>query len=139
MDDVNLRKVRSAVSNGTRLLIDFDGRSPWGRRLRDLLDDLASDLGGIDALSEAERLLIRRTAMLSLQAEMMEQRFAKNGGCASVQELECYQRATNTLRRTLESLYHQPAAFGRRPIDVSPDDISPDEARSYLAEIGERP
>src|SRR5438874_13808595 len=67
-DDINSRKVRSAVSNGTKLLVDYDGRSPWGRRLKDLLSDLSADLGGADSLSEAEKVLIRRTAMLALQA-----------------------------------------------------------------------
>jgi hypothetical protein len=74
-----------------------------------------SDLGGEEALSEAERVLIRRASMLSLQTELMEQRFALNDcGEASAKQIEVYQRTTNTLRRTLESL-----GLRRRPRDVT--------------------
>ena len=54
--------------------------------------------------------------MLALQAELMEQNFAANeDGAASAKALDCYQRLTNTLRRTLESLGLQ-----RRARDVTP-------------------
>jgi hypothetical protein len=54
--------------------------------------------------------------MLTLQLELMEQRFAVNeNGEASAKQLETYQRVTNTLRRTLESLGLQ-----RRQHDVTP-------------------
>ena len=54
--------------------------------------------------------------MLSLQAELMEQQFAQaEDGVAPLKALETYQRITNTLRRTLESLGLQ-----RRAKDVTP-------------------
>jgi hypothetical protein len=46
------------------------------RRLRDLIADHASDLGGPDAISQAEKILVRRASMLTLQLELMEQAFA---------------------------------------------------------------
>ena len=74
-------------------------------RWRNLIGDITNDLGGADNISEAERVLIRRAAMMTLQAELMEQRFSQNeDGAASSQQIECYGRTTNTLRRTLEAL-----------------------------------
>lgn len=112
-----LSSLRSAISNGSALFVErFDQRSAWARRLRDLISDHLSDLGGNEAVSQAEKVLVRRAAMLALQAELMEQRFALNeGGEASAKQLETYQRVTNTLRRTLEALGLQ-----RRQRDVTP-------------------
>jgi hypothetical protein len=49
-----------------------DGRSATARRFKDLVEDIAADLGGKDHLSEAQRQLIRRAAMLSAESERME-------------------------------------------------------------------
>lgn len=93
------------------------------RRLKDLVADHTSDLGGQDHISHSERVLIRRAAMLTLQCELMERNWVANhNGQASTKQLEVYQRATGALRRTLESLGLQ-----RRPRDVSPPTL-----RQYL-------
>jgi hypothetical protein len=63
---------RSRVGNGSELLSGIDGRSATYRRFRDLVADIAGDLGGVDRLSELERQLIRRAAMLSAECEKME-------------------------------------------------------------------
>ena len=120
----SLSLLGSAVSNGSSLFMErFDQRGAWARRLRDLIADHTNDLGGLEALSTAEKVLIRRVAMLTLQCELMEQSFASNeDGAASAKQLDNYQRATNTLRRTLESL-----GLHRRPKDVTPPTLS-----SYL-------
>src|SRR4051794_16161684 len=92
--EVTQSKLRSCISNGTSLLAgDVDHRSAWMRRLRDLIADHTSDLGGEDNISEAERRLIRRSAMLCLQLELQEQRWATDAeGEASAKQLEGYQR-----------------------------------------------
>jgi hypothetical protein len=113
--DISLSKVRSAITNGHWLLADVDHRSAWMRRLRDLVADHASDLGGEDNLSTSERVLVRRAAMLSVQMEMLECRFAEQDGVATSLQLNDYQRALNTCRRTLEALGLQ-----RRQRDVTP-------------------
>ena len=114
--DLTLSRVRSAISNGTALLAELDHRSAWARRWRDIQAAHIADLGGEDALTEAERILIRRASMLCLQLELQERRFALNeDGLASTKQILCYQRCTNTLRRTLEALGLQ-----RRARDVSP-------------------
>ena len=51
---------RSKISNGNKLIAGVDGRSLWVRRLKDLIADGISDLGGIDNTSAAERHIMRR-------------------------------------------------------------------------------
>jgi hypothetical protein len=117
--DLTLRKVRSSVTNGSELLHDVDHRTAYMRRLRDLLVAHENDLGGADLLSEGQRAIIRRATLLTVQCEMLEQKFAEHDGSASQADLDCYQRCCNTLRRLIESLgLHQ----GRVPRDVSPLD-----------------
>jgi len=97
-------KVRSAITNGSKILTDCDHRGAWPRRLKDLIAGYLTDLGGEGEVTESERALVRRAAMLTLQLELLEQRFSENeGGEADAQRLELYQRTTNTLRRTLAS------------------------------------
>ena len=111
---LSLRRTRSAVTNGKHLLADVDARSSWMRRLRDLIDAHTADLGG-DLCSEAEQRLIRRAALLTIQCEMYDKKFALNDGEASQTDIETYQRLTNTLRRCLETL-----GLERRSRDVTP-------------------
>ena len=67
------RTTRSRVTNGSALHSgEVDGRTADARRFRDLMAEIASDLGGSDGLSEAQRQLARRAAMLSVQGEKME-------------------------------------------------------------------
>jgi hypothetical protein len=104
--DLPASKLRSAISNGSSLLGDsIDHRAAWVRRLRDLIDDHLSDLGGPENVSESEARLVRRAAALTLQLELLEARWAANSdGEASRDSLNDYQRASNSLRRILESL-----------------------------------
>jgi hypothetical protein len=125
--ELTARKLRSAISNGSSVLHDVDHRSAWMRRLRDLIADHVSDLGGEDALSTAELALVRRAAMLTLQLELMESRWNETNGEASPKSLESYQRAVGALRRTLESL-----GLGRRAKDVTPS------VAEYAQQVRER-
>ena len=70
--DLSLTRVRSAITNGSALLADVDHRSGWMRRLRDIIKAHEADAGGPDILSEGQRAIIRRAALLQLQLEMME-------------------------------------------------------------------
>ena len=76
-DDLSLRKVRSAITNGTTLPGDVDLRLPWARRLRDLISIHEQDLGGEDRITEAQRALGRRLAMCQLMTEWLEALFVK--------------------------------------------------------------
>ena len=56
-------------------------------------------------MSEEQRAILRRAALLQLQLEMMEQKFAqREDNSATGKEIETYQRASGALRRLLESL-----------------------------------
>ena len=92
------------------------------RRLADLIALHVSDLGGEDAVSHSENLLVRRAACLTVELERLEVVFAM-AGQATPQDLDLYQRASNTLRRHLESIGIQ-----RRPRDVTPGSVG-----EYLA------
>jgi len=94
---------RSRITNGSALLNNVDGRSVWARRMRDLIELHTSDLGGVDACSHAERSILRRVACLSVELEHLETKFASEGP-ATPQDLDLYQRTSNSLRRLLESV-----------------------------------
>jgi hypothetical protein len=84
------------------------------RRLHDLVALHLSDLGGEDAVSEAEKSIVRRAATLEVELERMEHKFAEDGA-AGDKALDQYQRTSNTLRRHLETL-----GMSRRAKDITP-------------------
>ena len=108
------KKARSAMTNGA-VLPGIDGRSAWVRRLKDLIALHVADLGGDENISEAERAIIRRAAVIITELERMERDFALSEGAPGVIELETYQRAANSMRRLLEAVGLQ-----RRARDVTP-------------------
>ncbi len=112
-----MSRLRSAITNGARTLVDVDHRTAWMRRLKDLIAAHISDAGGEDAaLSEGQLALIRRAAMMEIQLEMLDTKFANNEGCASSRDLDLYGRTSGNLRRVLESLgLHQ----GRKPREIN--------------------
>ncbi len=74
------RTTRAAVTNGSRLHAgEVDGRTEAARRFRDVLAEIVSDLGGSDGLSEGQRQLARRAAMMSVEAERMESEAVAGG------------------------------------------------------------
>ena len=87
-------------------------RGPWARRLRDLFHLHLSDLGGEDAVSEAEKSICRRAACLTVELERIEAKFAV--GEAGDHDLDLYQRTAGNLRRLLEAVGLQ-----RRAKDIS--------------------
>lgn len=110
--EIRETRARSAISNGSALLTGLDHRSASARRFRDVINSLASDLGGADALSEAQLQLVRSAAGLIVLRERLDLR-ALNDEAISVAE---YARITNSLRRVLATLGLQ-----RVPRDVTPD------------------
>lgn len=106
---------RSRISNGSALVVGVDGRSTWVRRLRDLVTLHVADLGGEGAISEAEKSIVRRAAVLTVELERLEARFAAAAECADKDDLDLYQRTAGNLRRLLEAVGLQ-----RRAKDVTP-------------------
>jgi len=117
---------RSAVTNGSELLPGIDGRSAWARRLRDVIANHVADLGGDQAISEAERSIVRRAATMTVELERLEARFA-TAGAAAAPDLDLYQRTAGNLRRLLESV-----GIGRRPARA------PQGVDAYLATKGRK-
>jgi hypothetical protein len=107
---------RSRITNGTALLPGVDGRGPWVRRCKDVIALHLSDLGGEANTTVAERSIIRRVSVLTCELERLEAKFAVVGNEPTLDDLHCYQRLTNTLRRALQvvRIRHRP------PKDVTP-------------------
>lgn len=112
-----LKRQRSALTNGRKLLAGVDGRNPWIRRCKDIIRAHLVDLGGEENASAAERSIIRRCAVLTTELERLEVRFALANEATS-EDLDLYQRTANSLRRLLEAL-----GLRRRPVDVTPDPL----------------
>jgi len=69
---------RSAIGNG-KLLPGMDQRGTWIRRAKELIADHLADCGGEDNTSTAERSLIRRASVLTVELERLELKFAQAG------------------------------------------------------------
>jgi hypothetical protein len=102
---------RSRITNGSAILEGIDGRSAPARRFRDVLAAIVSDLGGADHLSEGQRQIARRCAMLAVQCEQIE----AAGVQGAAIDLDCYGQLTDRLGRAFQRL-----GLKRVPKDVSP-------------------
>ncbi len=75
------------------------GDSKWGRRFRDVLSEILSDLGH-EGLSEGQRQLARRCAMLSVSCEQLEGEAAAGRGF----DIDAYGVMTDRLGRAFSRL-----------------------------------
>jgi hypothetical protein len=91
---------RSRITNGSALRPGIDGRSPWVRRCKDLIEIHLADLPDASA---AERSIVRRAAVLTTELERIEAKFA-SAGEAGPFDLDLYQRTAGGLRRLLECI-----------------------------------
>jgi hypothetical protein len=82
------------------MFVTGNGRSPWARRWRDLIEAHISDLGGRANLSEAQRSLIKRASTIEIELEQVEGRLSL-GRAADLAE---YATAASHLRRIFETL-----------------------------------
>jgi hypothetical protein len=105
---------RSKITNKGHIL-GLDNRGTWPRRLRDVIALFCADCGGASVLSEAKLAVIKRAAVLVVELEQRELRFAEHG--ATDLQLEQYSRVAANLRRMLESI--QPG-LERVPKDITP-------------------
>lgn len=110
---------RSRITNGRDLLPDVDRRTPWARYFRDVVEALATHVGGADRQSEPERMTARRIAALEAELAAMEVRFAQlreAGESPTANDLDLYARLGNAQRRHLEAIGMQ-----AKVRDVTPD------------------
>jgi hypothetical protein len=119
-NETSIKKGRSRITNNRALFprkLDgnsIDERGAWSRRLRDVIAALASDAGGADRISEAQRVLIRKAATMIVATEHLEATFALDGE-ASATNLETYSRLSSSIRRMLMTL-----GIKRQAHDVTP-------------------
>jgi hypothetical protein len=89
------------VGNGTALFAEGDGRSLWGRRYREIVAAHVADMGQpAEALSEAQRSLIRRASTFEIELERLEGRLSQGEAI----DLDLYSRVSGQLRRVLETI-----------------------------------
>src|SRR5580704_6828726 len=102
-----VRSQRSRVTNaeqaGLMLLPGIDGRNPWVRRVKDLIEVHTSDLGGYEEITAAERSLLRRVAVLTAEAERLEAIFAL-ADKPDILHIDLYTRLASQVHRILCSL-----------------------------------
>lgn len=97
---------RSKVSNGNALFSGsgrtnpVDLRTVVGRRFSDLVESISLDLGGPEVLSESQRQLVRRIALIAVQLETQEAK-ALMGEKFDLAEFAI---ASNHMKRLMETL-----------------------------------
>ena len=105
-------KGRSKATNSRQLFIEGDARLTGLRRFRDVLATIVTDLGGVERLSEGQKQMARRCAMLSVECEKMES--AAVAGLPF--NVESYGLLTDRLGRAFQRL-----GLKRVIHDVTPD------------------
>ena len=88
------------MTNGKQMFVQGNGRSPWARRWKDLIEAHVADLGGVSNLSEAQRSLVKRAATIELELEQIEGRLSEG----KAQDLAAFATAVSHLRRVFETL-----------------------------------
>ena len=125
-DATTKRQATGGVTRAGKLrlmsLDNLDSRTAAARRARELVDSIASDLGGEDHLTEGTRQLARRAAVLGAMIEHHECIMLAGGNVDFAE----YLQAVNVQRRVLATV-----GLERRSRDVTP---SPE---AYLAGKGD--
>jgi hypothetical protein len=103
-------QARTRTGNGKELLAGIDGRSVLARRVREVLGQIITDMGGDP--SEAQLAIAKRAATLVTWCESVEASFL-NG---EEFDVAIYGTSVNTLRRLLESV-----GLERRSKDITPN------------------
>lgn len=105
-------RLRSAVTNGRSLVTGIDQRSAPARRYKDVMTAIASDLGGMDHLSQAQLHLVRSVAGLVVLRESLDAQVLSDEKIDTAE----YVRIANSLRRLLATI-----GLERVSRDVTPD------------------
>jgi hypothetical protein len=108
------RKARGSIRHTLHLrtLDELDGRTRASQRTRELLSSIHVDLGGSERLTQAQRQLAQRAAVLGALLEDYEVRWA----AGEPFDLNAYLAGINAQRRVLATL-----GLERRAKDVTPE------------------
>lgn len=97
---------RSRLGNGSATLLGAkDERSVYVRRLKEVIGEYVEERQ--DMLSAAQRSIIRRVAVLTIELEKLETRFAEDPSVGE-RTLDLYNRTAGNLGRLLERLGLKP-------------------------------
>lgn len=89
----------------------LDGRTPIGRRRRELIECYAAALGGAGALSDGQQIDIRKAAELTALAEQARAK-AMREGTGDASELSAMIRLESTAARAVRALNIKPKPGG---------------------------
>jgi hypothetical protein len=92
-------RLRSRVTNGSKMIAGLDGRSAEARRYKDLCMSLADDLGGAAGLTEAQRALVRQAAGMIVQSEKLQSAVLRGELVSSEDLVRLSNSATRILTR----------------------------------------
>src|SRR5262245_41338246 len=108
------RKARGSIRHTLHLrtLDELDGRTRASQRTRELLSSIHVDLGGVDRLTQGQKQLCQRAAVLGALLEDYEVR----GAAGEPFDLNAYLAGINAQRRVLATL-----GLERRAKDVTPE------------------
>ncbi len=109
---------RSKITNGTKLLPSVHGKTTWGRIFGDTYHALVTHCGGLDTITEPERMIARRAAALEPELILYENSIGMlrvKGKEPDPVVVDRYGRLAERQRRFLETL-----GFERRSRDVTP-------------------
>ena len=115
------RKLEFGKAEHLDILGRIDGRTTAAVAFRSALDDLVSDLGGMETITRAEMEIIRRAAGLAVLAAAQEAAIL-TGKAINVPN---YLALINTQRRTLMAL-----GLNRRARDITPNPLDYIEAKN---------
>jgi hypothetical protein len=125
--EIRIRAKRKGVAAGpitTGKGVYVDGRTAAGRRFANIAAAISADLGGVEDLTETQRLLISSIASTSILKEAIDCKIL--GGQAHAVDTGEYCNLVTALRRLLVT-----AGFKRVAKDVGAIDL-----RSYLGDQG---
>ncbi len=108
--------LRSAISNGTKLLAGVDGRRASARRFRDLVSDLGAELGGLASLSTADVGLLRQAAAMTMSAESLQAAIVRG----ETVDADALVRLSSEARRVIMTLRRH-ARPAKQPISALAD------------------
>jgi hypothetical protein len=100
-------RAQSRITNGKRLLPTADWRHTWPRIVHAVIGRLEAHLGGPDTITEPQRLIARRVAVLEAELIFIEDGLANKRASRkepTIAELDIYSRLGNAQRRHLETL-----------------------------------
>jgi hypothetical protein len=110
------------------VFVDGDPNSAWTRRFTDVVAGHVSDLGGRDAMSFGEQMLVRSVAALEVEVEQMAAKLS--AGVPGV-DVDVMSRTASHARRLKETLYS-------RQLQRQPRDVTPQTLNSIAAEYAAR-